>query len=102
MRLEVTSGNLAENRKTFRKTSENYEFATCRNANDMKYRIASFLTCIGPHTMQIHNGLTLSEDDYNVLNKIIDRLQNIELGYLMQYTSNNICNKYDQLRIRIL
>ncbi|XP_048249931.1 uncharacterized protein K02A2.6-like [Haliotis rufescens] len=62
-RLEL-KGNLAQNWKRWRQIWDSFEVMARIDANDHKYRLASFITYIGPEALDIYNGLPYeSEED---------------------------------------
>ena len=57
-RLEL-HGNLAQNWTEWRQVWTAYEIVTNVAAQSSPFRVAAFITCIGPDALDIHNGLAL-------------------------------------------
>ena len=55
------SGNLANNWKQWKQVWSAYELVTCLNEQTDEYRVAAFITCIGPNVLAIHDGLPFPE-----------------------------------------
>jgi len=51
------SGNLQLNWKQWKQVWSAYELVTRLNQQNDEYRVAAFITCIGPKALSIHNGL---------------------------------------------
>ncbi len=56
-------GNLANNWKQWKKVWNAYETVTELSKRESNYRVAAFITCIGPEALQIHTGLPFTNDD---------------------------------------
>ncbi|XP_028394385.1 uncharacterized protein K02A2.6-like [Dendronephthya gigantea] len=75
------TGNLAKNWKNWRQTWQAYEVITNLAERDQKYRVATFITCIGPEAMEIHNGLPFRNDEERQdITKIIELWNNYCIG----------------------
>ena len=57
------SGNLANNWKQWKQVWSAYELVTRLNEQTDEYRVAAFITCIGPKALTIHNGLPFQSED---------------------------------------
>ena len=67
-------GNLKTNWEIFRQLWDSYELLTGLKQDDMQYRVATFITCIGPQALEIHHGLpfktSAERNDMNVILKL--------------------------------
>ena len=71
-RLELIS-NLAKTWKSWKQLWDAYETVTGLNEKDSKLRVATFVTCIGPDALDIHNGLPFQNDEEKGdMNKILE------------------------------
>ena len=71
-RLELKS-NLAKTWKSWKQLWDTYETVTGLNEKDSKLRVATFVTCIGPDALDIHNGLPFQNDEEKGdMNKILE------------------------------
>ena len=71
-RLELKS-NLAKTCKSWKQLWDAYETVTGLNEKDSKLRVATFVTCIGPDALDIHNGLPFqNEEEKGDMNKILE------------------------------
>ena len=61
-RIEL-SGNLANNWKQWKQVWSAYELVTRLNEQTDEYRVAAFITRIGPKALAIHNGLPFQSQD---------------------------------------
>ena len=50
-------GDLCKNWKQWKQIWDAYELVTKLNEQTDRYRVAAFITCIGPEVLTIHNGL---------------------------------------------
>ena len=76
-----TKKNLAENWKSWKQVWDSYEIVSNLCSLDDKYRVATFITCIGPEGLEIYNGLPFeSETDRNSMDKILELMQNHCIG----------------------
>ena len=57
------SGNLANNWKQWKQAWSAYKLVTRLNEQTDEYRVAAFITCIGPKALTIHNGLPFQSKD---------------------------------------
>ena len=55
-RLELR-GNLSENWKKWKQVWDAYETVTKLNEKESKFRVATFITCIGPDALEVHFSL---------------------------------------------
>ena len=75
------SGNLANNWKQWKQVWSAYELVTRLNEQTDEYRVAAFITCIGPKALTIHNGLLFqSEDEKKNLAEILELWESYCLG----------------------
>ena len=75
------SGNLANNWKQWKQVWSAYELVTHLNEQTDEYRVAAFITCIGPKALAIHNGLSFqSEAEKKNLAKILTLWESYCLG----------------------
>ena len=75
------SANLANNWKQWKQVWSAYELVTRLNEQTDEYRVAAFITCIGPKALAIHNGLPFqSEDEKKNLAKILELWESYCLG----------------------
>ena len=75
------SGNLANNWKQWKQVWSAYELVMRLNEQTNEYRVAAFITCIGPKALAIHNGLPFqSEDEKKNLAKILELWESYCLG----------------------
>lgn len=66
------SGNLKTNWEIFKQLWTSYELLTGLMNNEMKYRVATFVTCIGQSALEVHNGLPFKTvADRNNLDEIL-------------------------------
>ena len=56
---------LAKTWKSWRQLWNTYETVTKLNEEDSKLRVATFIACIGPDALDIHNGLLFQSDEEN-------------------------------------
>ena len=56
-------GNLSENWKKWKQVWDAYETVTKLNEKESKFRVATFITCIGPDALEVHNGLPFRSDE---------------------------------------
>ena len=50
-----------------------YETVTKLNEKESKFRVATFITCIGAEALEVHNGLPFcSEDEKQDINVVLD------------------------------
>ena len=84
-RLELKS-NLAKTWKSWKQLWDAYETVTGLNEKDSKLRVATFVTCIGPDALDIHNGLPFQNDEEKGdMNKILELWNSYCIG------ETNIC-----------
>ena len=74
------SGNLANNWKQWKQVWSAYELVTRLNEQTDEYRVAAFITCIGPKALTIHNGLPFQSEDEKNLAKILELWESYCLG----------------------
>ena len=56
-------GNLAQNWKKWRQVWNAYETVTNNKSRGSEFRVATFITCIGPAALDTHEGLPFKDDD---------------------------------------
>ena len=61
-RLEL-KGNLSENGKKWKQVWDAYETVTKLNEKESRFRSATFITCIGPDALEVHNNLLFHSDE---------------------------------------
>ena len=61
-RLEL-KGNLSENWKKWKQVWDAYETITKLNEKESRFRVTTFITCIGPDMLEVHNGLPFRSDE---------------------------------------
>ena len=89
LKIEL-SGNLANNWKQWKQVWSAYKLVPRLNEQTDEYRVAAFITCIGPKALAIHNGLPLqSEDEKKYLAKILENM-----GILLPRKTNIIYERY--------
>ena len=72
---------IANNWKQWKQVWSAYELVTRLNEQTDEYRVAAFITCIGPKALAIHNGLPFqSEDEKKNLAKILELWETYCLG----------------------
>ena len=54
-RLEL-KGNLSDNWKKWKQVWDDYETVTKLNEKESKFRVATFIMCIGAEALEVHNG----------------------------------------------
>ena len=71
-RLEL-KGKLSDNWKKWKQVWDAYETVTKLNEKESKFRVATFITCIGAEALEVHNGLPFrSEDEKQDINVVLD------------------------------
>lgn len=84
------TGNIAKTWKNWRQTWEAYQVITGLSERPQKYRVATFITCIGPEAMEIHNGLPFqSEEEKQNIEKVIELWNSYCIG-----KTNTIYERY--------
>ena len=78
-RLEM-KGNLAQNWKKWKQIWDSFEIASRMTEQADKYRVATFITCIGPDALEVYNGLPFEEDDKSKISKVIELMQKYCIG----------------------
>ena len=69
-RLDM-SGNIAENWKKWKKVWDSFEIASRLNQQENKYRVATFIACIGSEALEDYNGLPFeAEEDKQVMSNL--------------------------------
>ena len=61
-RLEL-KGNLSENWKKWKQFWDACETVTKLNEKESRFRVATFIACIGAHALEVHNGLPFRSDE---------------------------------------
>ena len=71
-RLEL-KGKLSDNWKKWKQVWDACETVTKLNEKESKFRVATFITCIGAEALEVHNGLPFrSEDEKQDINVVLD------------------------------
>ena len=96
-----TSGNLAANWKNWIQIWKAFEIVTGLGKQPSTLRVATFITRIGPDTLEIHTGLPFqSDNDRQNINKTLELWQNycIEKTNVIyeRYRSNNRSQESDE------
>ena len=74
-------GNLAQNWSKWRQVWTAYETVSNLFSQPSPFRVAAFITCIGPEALDIHNGLAFENDlDKQNIDKILDLWHSYCLG----------------------
>ncbi|KAK6190707.1 hypothetical protein SNE40_002510 [Patella caerulea] len=61
-KLEV-KGNLSNNWKRWRQLWDSFEIVSRTKDQSGKYRVATFITCVGPDALDIYNGLPFENEE---------------------------------------
>ena len=70
-RLEL-KGKLSDNWKKWKQVWDAYETVTKLNEKESKFRVATFITCIGAEALEVHNGFPFrSEDEKQDVNIVL-------------------------------
>ena len=70
--LSVT-GDLASQWKKWKQIWDSFEIVTALNSKEKAYRIATFITCIGPDAIEIYNGLPFaSKEEKKDIDKVTE------------------------------
>ena len=86
-RLEL-KGKLSDNWKKWKQVWDAYETVTKLNEKESKFRVATFITCIGAEVLEVHNGLLFrSEDDKQDINIVLDLWNSIASNRQILFTS---------------
>ena len=71
-RLEL-KGKLSDNWKKWKQVWDAYETVTKLTEKESKFRVATFITCIGADALEVHNGLPFrTEDEKQDINVVLD------------------------------
>ncbi|XP_048257542.1 uncharacterized protein K02A2.6-like [Haliotis rufescens] len=101
-RLEL-KGNLAQNWKRWRQIWDSFEVMARIDANDHKYRLASFITYIGPEALDIYNGLPYeSEEDKENMDTVLTLMERHCLGETNVIYERYIFNQRSQMEERLM
>ena len=92
-RLDM-SGNIAENWKKWKQVWDSFEIASRLNQQENKYRMATFITCIGSEALEVSNGLPFeAEEDKRVMSKVLELTERHCIGQInviyKRYCFNN-------------
>ena len=73
---------------------DSFEIASRLNQQENKYRVATFITCIGSEALEVYNGLPFeAEEDKQVMTKVLDLMERHCIGQTnviyQQYCLNN-------------
>ena len=78
--LPVT-GNLAQHWREWKQIWTSYEILSNLQVRDNKYRIATFITCIGADALRIYNSLPFANDeDKSEMDKVLAAMEEYCLG----------------------
>ena len=73
--------NLSQGWKRWRQVWDSFEIVSMLDTQAMKYRVATFITCIGPDALEVYNGLPFECDsDKQDLPKILDLMEKYCIG----------------------
>ena len=61
-RMETRNGQLSESWKKWRQVWESFEVVSGLKTQPSSYRVATFITCIGPEALEIYNALPFREE----------------------------------------
>ena len=79
-RLEL-SGNVAENWKKWKQRWESFEIASRLVDQENKYRVATFITCVGDDAIEIYNALPFEqEEDKQNMSKVLELMERHCIG----------------------
>ena len=71
-RLEL-KGKLSDNWKKWKQVWDAYETVTKLTEKESRFRVATFITCIGADALEVHNGLPFrTEDEKQDINVVLD------------------------------
>ena len=82
-------GNLAQNWKKWKQIWDSFQIASRMTEQADKYRVTTFITCIGPDALKVYNGLPFEEDDKSKISKVKELMQKYCIGQ-----TNVIYEKY--------
>lgn len=75
------AGNISENWKKWKQVWDSFEIASRLNQQEDKYRVATFITCIGTEALEVYNGLPFeNEEDKNVMNTVLELMERHCIG----------------------
>ena len=79
-RLEL-SGNVAESWKKWKQRWESFEIASRLVDQENKYRVATFITCVGDDAIEIYNALPFEqEEDKQNMSKVLELMERHCIG----------------------
>ncbi|KAL9976621.1 hypothetical protein ACROYT_G013943 [Oculina patagonica] len=79
-RLDM-SGNISENWKKWKQVWDSFEIASRLNEQENKYRVATFITCIGSEALEVYNGLPFErEEDKQMMSKVLELMKKHCIG----------------------
>ena len=79
-RLDM-SGNIAENWKKWKQVWDSFEIASRLNQQENKYRVATFITCIGSEALEVYNGLPFeAKENKQVMSKVLELMERHCIG----------------------
>ena len=89
--------NLAKTWKSWKQLWDAYETVTGLNEKDSKLRVATFVTCIGPDALDIHNRLPFQNDEEKGdMNKILELWNSYCIGETNIIYERYKFNNHDQ------
>ena len=75
------AGNISENWKKWKQVWDSFEIASRLNQQEDKYRVATFITCIGTEALEVYNGLPFeNEEDKDVMNTVLELMERHCIG----------------------
>nr|XP_058958995.1 uncharacterized protein K02A2.6-like [Pocillopora verrucosa] len=75
------AGNISENWKKWKQVWDSFEIASRLNQQEDKYRVATFITCIGTEALEVYNGLPFEkEEDKDVMNTVLELMERHCIG----------------------
>ena len=70
-KLDMRCGNLSKEWKQWRQVWDGYEDVTDLRNKTSRFRVATFITCIGKEALKVHNGLLFQNDEQKAdINKL--------------------------------
>lgn len=78
-RLEM-KGNLAQNWKRWKQIWDSFEIASRLTEQPDKYRVATFIMCIGPDALEVYNALPFAAGDAERIERVMEMMANYCTG----------------------
>ncbi len=79
-RLDI-KGNTAQNWKVWKQIWDSFEIVSGLGTQENKYRVATFITCVGQEALEIYNGLPFQNDrDKQDMPKILNLMEEFCVG----------------------